>query len=304
MKRSLSLDFLKVFLSFFVVVAHLQPLFYKDALEGWLFTNGLCRVLVPCFLMISGFFLYSKLDDIKSLAKYLGQLLIVYAVWSLFYLYFYYEGTGIVTILGRLLFGYFHLWYLPALFSGVIIFSLLRKVIKSDILMIIIIFLLYLTGHILDPTRGMAHYYRNGLFIGFPFLAFGYYIRKYNLKDLFTTVQLVLIIIASMATLMLEAYLYYMDGLKVTDLYLSALILCPAAIILCLKHPCKVENSTFTEYFSDLPTGIYYVHLFFVFKLYSVDYNIYNILPIFILSALVTIPIIYLNRRLKVRVFL
>lgn len=304
MERSLSLDILKIILSFFVVMGHLQPLFYTDALEGWFFSNGLCRVLVPCFFMISGFFIFSKIDDMKAIGKYLGQLLIVYAVWSLFYLFFYYEGTGIVTILGRLVFGYFHLWYLPALFSGLIIFKLIRKLIKSDALIIILILLLYLTGHVLDPTRTMAHYFRNGLFIGLPFIAFGYYVRKFSLKDLFTTKQLIAIIIVSIATLMLETYLYYMDGMKFSDMYLSALILCPATIILCLKHPLKVKNSIFTEYFSDLPSGIYYIHLFFVFKMYSVDYNIYNVVPIFLVAALATLPLIFINRRLPIRIFL
>lgn len=303
-QRSLSLDILKIILSFFVVVGHLQPLFGGDILEGWLISNGLCRVLVPCFFMISGFFIYSKIDDMKAVGKYLFQLATVYLVWSFFYLYFYYDGTGLYTILGRFIFGYFHLWYLPALFSGLIFLIIARKLIKSDTFIIALILLIYLTGHVLDPTRTMAHYFRNGLFIGFPFIAFGYYIRKYNLKELLTSNQLIFIMIASFLTLMLETTLYYNDGMKFSDMYLSALILCPATILFCLKHPFKVNNSIYVEYFSDLPSGIYYFHLFFVFKMYSVNYNIYNAPVIFITAALATIPLIFINRRLPIRLFL
>ena len=303
-QRSLSLDILKIILSFFVVVGHLQPLFGGDILEGWLISNGICRVLVPCFFMISGFFIFSKIDDMKAVGKYLFQLAVVYLVWSLFYLYFYYEGTPLYTIAGRFLFGYFHLWYLPALFTGLIFLILARKFIKSDAMIITLILLIYLTGHILDPTREMAFHYRNGFFIGFPFLAFGYYIRKYNLKDLFSTTQVILIMVISLMTLLLETALYFDDGMKFSDMYLSALILCPATIILCLKHPFKVKSTLVTEYFSDLPSGIYYIHLFFVFKMYSVNYNIFNAPIIFLTAALATIPLIFINRRLPIRLFL
>lgn len=303
-QRSISLDILKIILSFFVVVGHLQPLFSGDVIEGWLISNGICRVLVPCFFMISGFFIFSKIDDMKAVGKYLGQLIVIYLVWSFFYLYFYYEGTPFYTIAGRFLFGYFHLWYLPALFSGLIFLIIARKLIKNDAFIIAIILLIYLIGHVLDPNRSMAFHYRNGFFIGFPFIAFGYYIRKYNIKDLLTTKQLIFIMIISFLTLMLETYLYFYDGKKFSDMYLSALILCPATILLCLKHPLKVNSSIVTEYFSDLPSGIYYFHLFFVFKMYSVNYNIYNAPVIFLTAALATIPLIFINRRLPIRLFL
>lgn len=300
MKRSLSLDIFKIILSFFVVAAHLQPLLAVDALEGWLVTNGISRVLVPCFFMINGFFLASRIDDWSAVKKYLLQLIKVYAVWSLFYLYFYYEGTGIITILGRLLMGYHHLWYLPALLSGVLILILVRKVLKNDAQVFVFILMIYLIGHLLDPSRAMAHYYRNGFFIGFPFIAFGYFIRKYNIKDLFKGWQLIVLILVSFTTLMYEAYIYYIEGMKVTDMYLSALLLCPACILLCLKYPLMVKKTTLVEYFSDLPTGIYYLHLFFVYKMYSTTYNIYNLPSIFLVTALAVIPIIFINRKVKI----
>ena len=300
MKRSLSLDIFKLFLSFFVVAAHLQPLFEVDALEGWLVTNGISRVLVPCFFMINGYFLASRIDDWQAVKNYLLQLLKVYAVWSLFYLYFYYEGMGIVTIIGRLAMGYHHLWYLPALLSGVLILFVLRKFVKQDVHILVLILILYLIGHVLDPTRAMAHYYRNGLFIGFPFIAFGYFIRKYNVKDMFRSWQLIAIIAITFATLMLEAYIYYIEGMKVTDMYLSALLLCPAGVLICLKHPLMVRKSAVVEYFSDLPTGIYYLHLFFIYKMYSPTYNIYTLPWIFLVTALAVIPIIFINRRIRI----
>lgn len=307
--RSLSLDILKIVLSFFVIMAHLQPLFYTDAVEGWLLSNGLCRVLVPCFLIISGFFIYSKIGDFKAILKYLFQLGVIYLVWSTFYFCFYYHPSiSVYTVLGRFLFGYFQLWYLPALFSGVIILILALKVIKNDLFLFLLILVIYFVGHALDVTRVtysvMAHFYRNGFFIGFPFLAFGFLIRKYNIKDLLTSKQLVWIMLFSFTTLMIETALYYYDGMKFSDMYLSALLLCPAVVLLCLRHPFKVKNAVWVDYFSDVSAGVYYIHLFFVFKLYSVDYNIVNLPIIFLISVLATIPLIFINRHLPMRLLL
>lgn len=304
MKRSLSLDILKLILSFFIILSHLQPLFSYDSLEGWLIGAGLSRAAVPCFFIITGFFLGSKILDKKTVLKYLGQLLIVYVFWSIFYFFFYYEGTSLSTILGRFVFGYFHLWYLPALFSGIIFLILALKFIKNDYFIIALILLIYLIGHVLDPTRTMAHFFRNGLFIGFPFVAFGYYIRKYDLKEILSSSQLITIMVFSSLTLLLETYLYYYDGMKFSDMYLSALLFCPATILLCLKNPYKVDNSIKVAYFSDLSSGIYFCHVFFIFKMYSFDYNIFTAPLIFAIAALTSIVLIYINRRLPVRVFL
>lgn len=300
MKRSLSLDFLKIFLSFFVVVGHLYPLFKPDELISFIWTGGFCRALVPCFFMINGFFLFTKLDNFAAIRKYIIQLVLVYLVWSTFYAYFYYQHVPITTLIGRYIFGYYQLWYLPALMLAVPLLMGVRRFIKNDLYILLIILAIYLLGHTLDPSREMAHYYRNGLFIGLPFVTLGYFIRKYDVKEWFKTWHLIMIILLGIAALGLESSINFYDGYKVTDMFLSTLFLCPAAVLLALKKPMLVEKSTLTNYVGEISTGVYYVHLFFVFKLYTVDYNIYSLPGIFILSVLTTIPLIFINKRIKI----
>lgn len=299
MKRSLSLDFLKILLSFIVVTAHLDPLFEYHELRSAIWNAGYGRALVPCFFAINGFFLASKLDDFKAIRKYMTQLIIVYLLWSTFYAYFYYEHMPLTTIIGRYIFGYYQLWYLPALMWSVPLLIGLRKFIKNDLYILLIILFVYMVGHTLDTTREMAHYYRNGFFIGMPFVTLGYFIRKYNVKEWFKTWHLVTLIVLSIGTLSIESILNFYDGEKVTDMFLSNLFLCPAAVLLALKKPLLINRSKFTDYFGDISTGVYYVHLFFVFKLYTFSYNIYMLPAIFILAVLTTIPLIYINKRVK-----
>lgn len=300
MKRSLSLDFLKIFLSFFVVVGHLYPLFEAGELRSHIWTGGFCRALVPCFFMINGYFLFSKLDNLTAIRKYITQLVLVYLVWSTFYASFYYEHVPLTTIIGRYLFGYYQLWYLPSLMLAVPLLMALRKWVKNDLYILLFILIIYIVGHTLDPYRPMAHYFRNGFFIGLPFVTLGYFIRKYNVKEWFKTWHLVLLIILGIASLGIESATYFYDGAKFSDMYLSALFLCPAAILLALKKPLLVDRSTLTDYVGEISTGVYYIHLFFVFKLYAVNYNIYTLPGIFIISVLVTIPLIYINKRVKI----
>ena len=306
--RSLSLDILKLFLSFFVVTGHLRPLFGEDSFINPYISDGFCRVLVPCFFLISGFFLMPKLHDKKYFTRYIFQLFVIYVVWSTFYLQFYYEGTSLTTILGRYIFGWYQLWYLPALFTGAIFLLLATKWVKNDIYLFIIVLFIYFMGHILDVTRVtsgvMAQYYRNGFFIGFPFLYLGYLIRKYDFKTLLSTKVAITTLILGLIVLFTEVTVYTLDGNKFSDLYLGALLICPSAVIICLRHPFKVKNSIFVEYFSDISTGIYFIHLFFVFKMMHLDYNIYMLPVIFLTSILASIPIIFINRHLPMRLLL
>ncbi len=300
MKRSLSLDFLKIFLSFFIIIIHLYPLFEVGDLKSHISVGGFCRAAVPCFFIINGFFIYPKLDSFTALRKYMVQLVLVYLVWSTFYAYFYYEHVPLTTLIGRYLFGYYQLWYLPSLLSAILLLVALRKWVKNDLYILLFILFIYVVGHTLDPYRSMSHYFRNGFFIGLPFVTLGYFIRKYDVKEWFKTWHLVLLIILGLVSLGIESVTYFYDGAKFSDMYLSALFLCPAAILLAVKKPLLVNRSILTDYLGDISTGVYYVHLFFIFKLYAVSYNIYTFPGIFTLSVLTSIPLIYINKRVKI----
>lgn len=281
-----------------VVAAHLYPLFEKDSVLGWFIVNGYTRILVPCFLIINGFFLVNKIEDTSAIKKYLTHLTIVYCVWSAFYSYSYITWESKLNIAIFWLTGYHHLWYLPALLVGVVMLFFLKKWKIKDQYLLLIGLVLYIIGHQLNLAKLSAPISRNGIFYGYTFIVIGYLIKKYKAHTYLKTWHLILALILGLIFVGFEASIYYDRDVEM-NLFLSSMITGPAAVLLCLRHPLAVNKSTITEYLGYIPTGVYYVHLFYVYKFYTVDYNIYNLPIIFLLSVLTVIPLIIINKRVK-----
>lgn len=315
MKRSISLDIFKIILCILIIAVHIQPLFETRNLLEWQIGAGLARLPVPCFFIINGFFLASRIRDWNAVKKYVSHLLVVYIVWSLFYLYFYYEGNSIKTIVTNLIMGYHHLWYLPALLWGVLLLYLARKYINKDLHLLVFVLTLYIIGHIDETSQilpnlflGMGckqtlipeiYTYRNGLFMALPYITIGYLIKKWDAHKLFKSWQLLALSVISICTLLIESYSGFSTR-ELHDLNLSALIFGPAMIMLLTKHPLAVNKATWNEYLGYIPNGVYYVHAFFIFKFYSVDNNIYNIPIVFVSSVLATLVLTFVNKRIKI----
>ena len=81
MQRNITLDYYKIALSILVISIHIQSLFSVDSLLGWFISNGIARIAVPSFFLISGYYLYDKMGDRMVVKKYLLHLLVIYIVW-------------------------------------------------------------------------------------------------------------------------------------------------------------------------------------------------------------------------------
>ena len=86
-KRNLTIDLLKVVLSFFVIALHALPSSGKTGLEGYLFyeIQNLARISVPIFFSFSGYFLRKNIYNKPLLVKYGKRILILFIVWQLIY---------------------------------------------------------------------------------------------------------------------------------------------------------------------------------------------------------------------------
>lgn len=315
MKRSLSLDLFKIVLCIIIIAIHLQPLFETRNLLEWYIGAGVGRLTIPCFLLINAYFLASRIDDWLAVKKYLKHLLTVYAVWSAFYFYFYYQAEPLKQIILNIVMGYHHLWYVSALIWGVLILYISKKYIKSDLQLLVFALLLYLVGSVdemsqIIPNMLLAkgeqqtlipsfYFYRNGLFLAFPILTIGYLLKKWKVDTLFRSWQLLAIASISLISMLFIAY----DGFPVRELHdlnFPALFFAPAMLLLFIKHPLFVEKATWNEYLGYIPNGVYYIHVFFIYKFYSVDNNIYNIPIVFVTSVLATIVLTFVNKRIKI----
>ena len=124
MDRNLSIDVLKVILSLFVVFLHMNFLKETQPLVSNLLVNGVFRMAVPIFLVITGFYFF-YINNLSKLKKWLIRTFFLYAIWMVIYINYWQDND---QILFTIFFGYHHLWYLIGTFySGIILYLLRNK---------------------------------------------------------------------------------------------------------------------------------------------------------------------------------
>jgi len=298
MERNLRLDYFRIILSILVITPHAQPLFSEDSLAGWLISNGIARVAVPCFFIISGYFLHLKLDDNKALKKYLSHILIVYLVWSLIYLPVYYQSIEPRSLITFAFMGYYHLWFLPALIIGILMLILMRKLVKNDSLLLLTGIILYGTGYLMESLNLPYRSFYNGLFFGYPFIVLGYIIQRKNIEGKVKRRYLYIGLLISLTTLLIESYLGYKEEMY-RNILLSLYIICPLLFISIEKGAAYVLAK---DYAAKLASGIYYIHILvltLIIPLAEAD-NIYKLPAIAAISILLSIFIIFINKRIRI----
>lgn len=297
MERNIRLDYFRIILSLLVITVHTQFLFSSDSLTGWLISNGIGRVAAPCFFLISGYYLHFRLDDNKAIKRYLLHIFIVYIVWSFIYLPTYYNTIEAHSLITFAIMGYYHLWYLPALLLGILMLLALKKFIKNNNLLLLSGIILYITGYILENCGLPYRVFCNGIFFGFPFIVLGYYIQNkgyVNVKSL----HLYIILFISLITLLLESYQGYKTNIY-HNLFLSLYILCPLLII-CIQKRAKYNIEKYD--ISKLAAGIYFVHILVAGQIIPIaeTNNIYRLPFIMIVSVLLAIFIVLIDKRIKI----
>lgn len=303
MGRNLTIDVLKIVLAFFVVFLHMN--FLKETLPtlSYVFVNGLFRIAVPVFLVITGFYFF-HIDDFKKLKKWLFRTFILYAIWMLLYIFYWKDSDQIFL---TIIFGYHHLWYLiGAFFSGIILY-LLRK--KSSGILIFLAVTLFLTGYCVQ-VLGNLHYfdkeqdvvlnmyllYRNFLFVCFPFLTIGFLINKHKI-DLSRYNNSYLLLIAVILFVFGEAFFnYYWVSSENTDILFSLLFACPL-VFLYFKN---IYIKTNSKILANLSTAIYVVHpMIMKSTFYTEMQSSFKVLIFLAILIPVSYVLVYLNNKLK-----
>jgi len=186
--RNLSLDLLKIVMAFFVFFIHLRIFSDTNPTIGYVLNNGVFRIAVPIFIIINGFYLFDTISKQKT-NVFLKKLAILYILWMMVYSKWWVDVERIDLTLTSLLFGYYQLWYVPAVILSSVLLLFLHKI-KTKHLLLLSGFLL-LTGMVLQayvnngnfdqmiPEKEMQYViYRNFLFDALPFLCIGYILRK------------------------------------------------------------------------------------------------------------------------------
>ena len=127
------------------------------------FYDSIVRWAVPIFVMISGalFLNPDKKIGIKSLyTKYIFRVLIIFIFWSI--IYGAYSGigeSGIVGMLGRMVQGPYHFWFLKMIIGLYICLPILREIVKDKKLEQYFILLSFITAFAIPMIFPLLGYY-------------------------------------------------------------------------------------------------------------------------------------------------
>jgi len=303
--RSLSIDLLKIVLAIFVVCLHMHVLRDSYPSLSYVLVNGLFRIGVPVFLIISGYFFFF-VDDFSRLKKWSIRILLLYVIWSVIYFALW---KGDDNFLLNILFGYHHLWYLiGTFFSGLLLFAL--RNLSPKILVSLIVFFFccgytlqflgnshFFNGEI-DATLNLFPTYRNFLFVCFPFLGMGFLIKKLEI-DVKRKPSL-LVVLISIFLVIFEAFLNYtvfnLSQKESIDLLFSLIIACPLLFLYCKN----IEVKTDSKILASISTAIYLIHpliMEFVYK--STYFPSYQNVIFTAILLIVSLILVFLNRKVK-----
>ncbi len=277
MLKKLNMDYLRVLAALLVVAIHVYPFLQINNTLEILFTHVFCRIAVPIFLMITGYFvLPTALNDRSKLVLYTKKILKIYLFSILLYLpiniYSHsFAGFSIIDFLKSIFIDgtFYHLWYFPGLILGIWLTYFLVKKIPHQVSIIVII--LYLIGLFGDSYYGLVSsitiikdiyhfifnifsYTRNGLFYMPIFIYLGYKFHQNNFniskKSNFTYLTISLIL------MLIEGYLLYsLDLVRHDSMYL---FLIPT--MFCIFNWLLQLDKSSNKLWRNIGTDIYIIH--------------------------------------------
>ncbi|WP_280569562.1 acyltransferase [Chromohalobacter sp. 296-RDG] len=299
MQRNVSLDVLKLTLAVIVVISHAQVLMGYSELGYQLTVQGLFRIVVPIFMMASGYFFISVIRS-RSLVKWLKKVVSMYLFWMLVYVYFWLDIPAvtpyeILKLLRVAVMGYHHLWFLSALIGAAILLYMLRNLSLKALMVLALtlygmgMFFIY-AGHYhlfagtpLDALFNEIWFYRNFLFFGFPFFCTGYLLRRWEGLRQWDRRYYMLWSLGGALLLMGESYLNYvgLEGQPAFDMYLSLLLFCPG-LFLWVSSMQVPGDSTSLAYYA---TALYFIHPLFISLFEALSYRPGNMLALLALAS-------------------
>lgn len=270
--RNYSLDILKFLCAVLVVLLHIKTPWTEYILP-------ITRAAVPCFFIISGYFLYQEdeqsLQRIKRSFVKVGTILLWSSVlYALFKLITTSINISYRDIIDFVLFNVnpfgYHLWYLSAYMYVLVIFYICVKEHVVNLLFIVSPLLLLadlILGKYSLLTLGIELnyiYIRNFLFVGIPYFSIGVFIKKkvrYNNGNICAYKYLFLggVVLFSLTSLF-ERYLLENYGINATrDHYISTTLLSICLFLLAISFS-QMRSSVWVLLGAKYSLYIYVLH--------------------------------------------
>lgn len=321
MIKKINLDTYRFLAALMVVAIHISPLVTISNEIDFYFTRVICRVAVPLFLMITGYFILDKaLSNKLTLISYIKKILHIYILCILLYIPInIYTGSfnniNIINLLKDIFINgtMYHLWYFPGLILGLIItYFLIKKIPSKAGLVATILYILGLIGdsyygifsnitlvnNIYNIIFSIFDYTRNGVFYMPIFLYLGYAAKK----SIFKINKPVLYSIIFLILMFLEAYLLHTNNLQKHDSMYIFLI----PLMICLFSYLVSSSTSANKELRNISTYIYIIHplvlilVRFSAKILSIEnIVINNSLILYILVVIISILISVIYYRFK-----
>ncbi len=256
----------KLIAAILVVMIHTMA-FSSLSKDLWVATSlGICRVAVPFFFIISGYFFYNLKDNserIKKIKKYTifyGKAVLFEAVISIAYLIYLISNFPILsTIKGILFVGVTgSLWYISSMIIGFLfIIPFLKKDHYKLLVIISIIFFAFglagdsyygifsntIIGTATDIYRNIFIMMQVGVTASVPFLTLGILLNKFDMVEKIKKPEIWIII--GGVLLLIEAFVLYKKEIALDyNLYISLLIVAPTIFIWTVKSKIKISEKS------------------------------------------------------------
>ena len=185
--RNASVDIGKFIAAIFVIGIHTRPLSAISGVADFFLCDIVFRTAVPFFAVCTGYYLSLGLKDKRNNRpprKTIVRILLLYVVWSLFYLLVLSYSWNKIGLLSNASFigwsksfllgnSYYHLWYLAQLFWALIPFFLIERYV-SDKFKVVLAATLWILGsfcYVYSDVLGIGGvfaglYYRFGAITG------------------------------------------------------------------------------------------------------------------------------------------
>lgn len=324
-KRIFYLDVLRVFACLLVILLHASTLYVSNNFGSFNYWVGnvidsLSRVCVPIFVMISGALILNNNYNftVKKLIDHIIKLILFFSFWSILYCIVFrliipvlinHETIDISIILGYIIKGHYHLWFIYMIIGLYLISPLLRLWVKKDnkkyieyfiILSLIFNFLIpqiitigsLYSSNLFEHLNDLVEYLNIKYVYGYTtYFILGWYIHNFEIKNknyvyVLGIISLMFTIIGTYSFSISKGEPIYMYGYLTINIFFQA-----TALYIFIKNKFenkKINNNGIIANISNNSLGLYAIHAGFVNIINSLldNYDISN--------ALLRIPIVFI----------
>lgn len=338
--RIVYMDVLRVIACFSVIMIHSSAYYVVKDIGSFNFWvgnifDGLARIGVPLFIMISGALMLDKNYQFSTqkIIKHIIRMIVFFVFWSALYCIFNivgsiiikHESIDIIKIIGSLIKGHYHLWFVYLIIGLYLIVPLLRLWVNDtnktyvEYFIILSIIFTYIIPQIISIGSNYSNLFEHIKDIiarnlslkyvgGFTtYFILGWYINNYELnnKRIIYILGLFGVLITIMGTYILSnttGKALQMYG----NLYINVLFQTVAVFVIIKDKFKNMHTNNIINSISKYSLGIYAIHALIVTIMYriiekvNIDFALINIPVVFIVSVVFSYLISFILSKIPV----